>query len=1029
MHWKDLGADILALCEVPEGFEFCDYIEGDCWALQFGEFGLVGVADAKIKVEFSDLEGVGFTIGSSEILFVFVHLRPWKVSLQHSVNLINCIQKAGRPHLVIFGDFNCGHYDAQLLFSDLLRIQCISFDSDLEVPSWFPVGEQAGVPDRKDFSLSSFPVRSCLVEGVWSSDHRPLLVSVSLLNSSSVEGTRAAPLLCISGKMTADQRVIFETELERSSEHLLRYFFCRVGALEPAAAVDLLDSLQQSALLASAAVAGLIHPFTHAEGRSSKRFWSRELSKLWNRMQRDKDRPTAKRSRTAFYEALEEAKVSYYSGISMPDFWKHYRRFRKGSTTHPTVDADIVEKYHKLWEGIDIQAVPIPDLWSALCRISAESRFGTSELVEILCNEALYRGYFVPTLSQLSLSTANIPLRRGKGLDGMPNILSPLTASPSWLSFLRLLYIFSMAAGVGPTSFRCSRLHLIPKAGGKLRPIQVLGLAFRGLDGAVAHELAKEGEENGLFDDTQWGFRCDRSTVDCLFVFSQMVSRLRSMGESVFVCKIDLVSAYDSVEIPFLLNILEGKINPGLVSFFRSTYVGRSTVLESLGIPISRGVQQGSCSSPSLFNLYMCDLVKAVRGCLIISYADDVLLISVSRSGLLLGLDEFCHCADKLHLSLSVDKSYVVDFSGDCVGHPSDPLIFRNGQSALHFREQLEFLGLRFCSSWNWQFTLNSLVHRGTVNFATRLGASARRYTSMRSLLLWLQAVVAPAVTYASQILSISPEVLHSVVDRQWVDWLRRVMRVPSSFPISLIRGFSIIPDLSDTIDLELLILIFGYQRLPLSDIRRNFVDLNLSEDFYGDKVWKSRVAACLDKFHISLFELNSFADRDELRSALKVISLENNKRSLSEWWILHPCDRDRWPLEYAEIYSVWAGVDEQTLYWESANLVIADAVMHRPHCFPDWYAQPVTARWMFAWSLLFQSRIAPFFGEDGCDFCSARPSTFYHFVEHHLLKGTSMKSLFNSLVYADGPLDDDLIRRNIALFTGWREWWGKYLR
>ena len=129
----------------------------------------------------------------------------------------------------------------------------------------------------------------------------------------------------------------------------------------------------------------------------------------------------------------------------------------------------------------------------------------------------------------------------------------------------------------------------------------------------------------------------------CVYVVSNI--------KAVYGCVIDLSKAFDLVEWTQLFKILiEKKVAPIFLRImlfvYRNQYCEvRWGTMKSDRFLVHNGVRQGAVSSPILFSIYIDGLIKELRdsglGCKIerfyygcLGYADDLLLLSASRSGL-----------------------------------------------------------------------------------------------------------------------------------------------------------------------------------------------------------------------------------------------------------------------------------------------------------------------------------------------------------------------------------------------------------
>ena len=122
-------------------------------------------------------------------------------------------------------------------------------------------------------------------------------------------------------------------------------------------------------------------------------------------------------------------------------------------------------------------------------------------------------------------------------------------------------------------------------------------------------------------------------------------------GSTVYACAMDLSKAFDLVEWTGLFKLLREKgVSPIFLRILLIVYTNQYCDVKwnssySERFTVSNGVRQGAVSSPLLFSVYIDGLITLLRrsgiGCQIdtfyygvLGYADDLLQLSASRSGL-----------------------------------------------------------------------------------------------------------------------------------------------------------------------------------------------------------------------------------------------------------------------------------------------------------------------------------------------------------------------------------------------------------
>ena len=152
-------------------------------------------------------------------------------------------------------------------------------------------------------------------------------------------------------------------------------------------------------------------------------------------------------------------------------------------------------------------------------------------------------------------------------------------------------------------------------------------------------------------DQLQFGFQAGASTSMCTWTATTVIEHYNQNGSPVYACAMDLSKAFDLVEWVSLFKLLVEKgLSPILLRVLIFIYRNQSCDVKwnasySHRFSVSNGVRQGAVSSPILFSIYIDGLISILRksglGCKIdsffygvLGYADDLLLMAASRTGL-----------------------------------------------------------------------------------------------------------------------------------------------------------------------------------------------------------------------------------------------------------------------------------------------------------------------------------------------------------------------------------------------------------
>ena len=162
--------------------------------------------------------------------------------------------------------------------------------------------------------------------------------------------------------------------------------------------------------------------------------------------------------------------------------------------------------------------------------------------------------------------------------------------------------------------------------------------------------LILDGDKLGC-NQLQFGFQQKSSTTMCSWVVTSVIEEYNRNGSSVYGCAMDLSKAFDMVDWVQLFKILQNRnVSPLYLRILFYIYQNQSCIVKWNGLlshefKVSNGVRQGAVSSPLLFSVYIDELFgllqKSGLGCKlyglyfgVVGYADDLLLLSASRSGL-----------------------------------------------------------------------------------------------------------------------------------------------------------------------------------------------------------------------------------------------------------------------------------------------------------------------------------------------------------------------------------------------------------
>ena len=152
-------------------------------------------------------------------------------------------------------------------------------------------------------------------------------------------------------------------------------------------------------------------------------------------------------------------------------------------------------------------------------------------------------------------------------------------------------------------------------------------------------------------DPLQFGFQPKSGTVMCSWTATFVIDYFNKRGRPVYGCAMDLSKAFDMVNWRELFVVLRSRgIDPIFLRLLIFLYRNQECNVKwgnsfSTSFTVGNGVRQVAISFPLLFSVYIDELFHKLRksrlGCHIgtiflgcLGYADDILLLSASKTGL-----------------------------------------------------------------------------------------------------------------------------------------------------------------------------------------------------------------------------------------------------------------------------------------------------------------------------------------------------------------------------------------------------------
>ena len=358
----------------------------------------------------------------------------------------------------------------------------------------------------------------------------------------------------------------------------------------------------------------------------------------------------------------------------------------------------------------------------------------------------------------------------------------------------------------------------IHKSGDKMnpenyRPISVFSCLAKLFCLVLNNRLKTYLIDNNIISSSQIGFMENHRTSDHIFTLKTLINRYvhQEPRGKIYACFVDFRKAFDSVWHNGLFHKLE-KLNimGNFLYVLKNMY---SQTLCSVKIdrmmtqffPYSKGVRQGCPLSPSLFNIYLNDLVPSLSlsnsaplglpngssiSCMM--YADDLILLSKSEEGLQSMLDKLQEFCESWELSINLKKTKCLTFQKkNKVRHTST---FYVQNTALENVAEYTYLGITINCNGSFRTALVDLRNKANRAFFSLNSKFQFKKLPIRICLKLFDSLLSPILLYCSEVwASFDYMDLNKwdacEIEKMHLNFCKRILGVNRSTSNILVRG------------------------------------------------------------------------------------------------------------------------------------------------------------------------------------------------------------------------------------------------
>ncbi|XP_078659029.1 uncharacterized protein LOC144904189 [Branchiostoma floridae x Branchiostoma belcheri] len=464
--------------------------------------------------------------------------------------------------------------------------------------------------------------------------------------------------------------------------------------------------------------------------------------------------------------------LNSYSDNNPSSFWSLLKDFKSNNNNNNKMNTqDLIsdEKLHAHFKNLyGEESNPVPDASISPGSFEMEIKNKISKLENDL-KDNLLDSQILST--EISKAISNLKNGKASGSDLILNEM--LKCSPHTLiKPLTKLFNLFLSSGYFPQNWCTSHIVALHKGGSKDDPSNYRGISVTSclaklFTSILNTRLTTFLDDNKLISPNQAGFRKLFSTNDNLFVLDSLITKYFHNNKRLYTCFIDFRKAFDTVWKEGLrFKLLNSGIGGNFYKLIKCLYSKPETCVKTksgLTPPFvtDKGFRQGCNLSPTLFNLYINDLVKELDNsecmppalhnlyvsCLL--YADDVVILSESDKGLQSALNRLSSFCDKWKLRVNLKKTKVVIFNkaGRCF--PKQKYYFEN--NTIDSVPSYCYLGLTLTSLGSFTLTKKQLslkARKAIYSFKSIIRSSV----SPRSLLKIFDTCVKPILLYGCQI-------------------------------------------------------------------------------------------------------------------------------------------------------------------------------------------------------------------------------------------------------------------------------------
>ena len=446
------------------------------------------------------------------------------------------------------------------------------------------------------------------------------------------------------------------------------------------------------------------------------------------------------------------------------------------------------------------------------------------------------------TLHELDIALRKLKTRKSPGPDGITNEMLKYLGNTA---VLKLLEIFNSSWESGTLAQVWREAIMIPvlkkgkdkKKAASYRPISLTSCVVKTLERIVNQRLLWYLETENILVPEQAGFRHFHSTEDQVTHLSQEIEDAFQERKVTFATWIDLQKAFDKVWTDGLLVKLQRSgIAGNMLRWIKSYLHNRRARVRADGregkkVLLRHGVPQGGVLSPTLFLIFINDLIKILpKGIHAALYADDLVMwckeehASTATYRMQLAADRLAAWAEDWNVHINKDKSSTTLFT---LSSKQKAGTIKLGDTPLRSDEEATYLGVTFDKKLTWKPHIQQAEAKARRKLAILRKLAGTDWGAKTNILKQVyQGAVRPHLEYGSTAWSTTAKTHQQTLDKVQNQALRIVTGCMRSTPIKTMEETTAIQPLYQRRDAKNMILAEKIKCLPDHPMRERMTNL-----------------------------------------------------------------------------------------------------------------------------------------------------------------------------------------------------------